>query len=1505
MISLIFTRKKLLVGISGKVTEFLEIDGSPFIEFGYHTPAETLEENLNEILNEYRYYLNRNGGEIPAEIDLSILYPNDRPAAELAQIQEIIRRCDHSLSIIHIDSLVLPYLYGMSHYDEIISAPCIVLEALDNYISLLYFHNPKKVNGSFLPIEENNLPTEYLKEKLSPQRLESMGIRQVFLLGKYLYNDFVLDFLENDLSLGDFIVRKNTSHLTDYKFMIKGSQRRMKDFSINPSERLSDWNKTLARIQIPISKKEIKQQDFTNQIPDKAEDLSDEVTSREDTFTRLSGKIDKWKLEITPNEEIEKISPSKSEDIPTPRNYEETTEPVEAIPSAGEELNPDPVLPTPERDYKTEAELEQLRIKIDKQTELYDKMANSFEESARRAQESMSRVRETEGEIKRLKKVLESKEEEVLALNKELATTQSLVVSLEGRGEDSDAIQTHKDLIEDLKNEVKTKEEELQELKTQIEVEGELKESLSAKEKEVEKLQEQLKEANELKTELDSRNEKVEKLENQIHSDEALKEVLSSKEKEIEKLQDQLKSVEELKAELETKNEEVVKLQSQVEISDDLKAELEKKNKEIETLTGKLEEAVKLKTELDSKGEEIEGLQGQLTTAESFKKQLEAKEIEVFDLQRKLKRITVLEIELESKEQEIKSLQERLEKAVSLESELEKKKREINLLTEDQSNQKEAAEYLKRKILVLEDKVKAHEMSLNDKDADLEKFADMDKIHEENEKEKNSLKQELELLLSRYKIQQELLANKDQEFIEYKDQRIDADLELKKQITAREDEIESIKEDIKNRQFKHNDELKVHLAEIDELRSNVDSRDHKIGKLVKEQEKLVAQNSDTESNLNDRILELKALSVRLKVKELEVQELEQGHKSREEEISDLNRQLIAKNQLISEKESDNQQIKSDANVLKDQIRAVELKLRKSEGDIKVREDEIVILKKEINQLKVDAENIYRANEKQKFHFEEKVKSLRDEITSRDEKIGQLDTTIRQKEKEIQEEINKYKIEKESKQVLSDKLLALSKKQEELKRILKEKEETLSRVEPELEKSKVRLLDLSSVIEEQRTAEAEFKTQIVEQDKKLSNQEKELAEKVKDLTKVKDRFADAENQLAKSKKQIEEHSKAIVNLNKTLEGKKVELIDLKENIKKSDDEIVELKAKLDLSTSRWADIGLALKGRDEHIIQLEDELLSLREVKKVLSTDIDQANFELNDAKAKVKVYIAERNVAEARANELSLQVKRLESLSNDNKSGNEQVSDLQSTIRSLNKELTTRDSKIQQFRNELGSKEKEIDQLSKRIDNQREDLLALKKAGVRQGSSNIKDKGETAALTTRLNLMKAELQVKDKELKELQASKKEFKLKLQKLEESKSAGTDQSRFQKMIEGKNEVIRALKIKLGEKDKELRVKELGKAGKLNNSEEVKTLSEKLKNSEIAYQKLQRELETVNAQLEDQQALRQKLMEMEKEMVVQRGRTKSRLEALEAELTKAFGEKIEEPNDLNAHNKFQKTV
>ncbi|MDW3648039.1 MAG: hypothetical protein R8P61_13310 [Bacteroidia bacterium] len=114
MISLIFTRKKLLVGVSGRVTEFLEVDGNPFIEFGYRTPAEALRENLDEILNEYRYFVKRNGEAMPQEISLSILYPNDRPAAELAQIQEVISRDGVSLSIVHIDSLVLPYLYGIA-----------------------------------------------------------------------------------------------------------------------------------------------------------------------------------------------------------------------------------------------------------------------------------------------------------------------------------------------------------------------------------------------------------------------------------------------------------------------------------------------------------------------------------------------------------------------------------------------------------------------------------------------------------------------------------------------------------------------------------------------------------------------------------------------------------------------------------------------------------------------------------------------------------------------------------------------------------------------------------------------------------------------------------------------------------------------------------------------------------------------------------------------------------------------------------------------------------------------------------------------------------------------------------------------------------------------------------------------------------------------------------------------------------------------------------------------
>lgn len=1446
MISLIFTRKKLLVGISGKVTEFLEVDGSPFIEFGYSSPADTLEQNLNEILNEYRYYLNRNGGDMPAQIDISILYPNDRPAAELAQIQETIRRSDHSLSIVHIDSLVLPYLYGMSHYDEIISAPCIVLEALDNYISLLYFHNPKKVNGSFLPIEENNLPTEYLKEKLSPQRLESMGIRQVFLLGKYLYNDFVLDFLENDLSLGEFIVRKNTSHLTDYKFMIKGSQRRMKDFSINPSERLADWNKTLARIQIPISKKEIKQREEIEQIPP-AKDLSNEVSSHEDAFARLSGKIDQWKLEINPQPSVEDSKQDEHQDAHTKSSedagYSDRPNKESKSPYSTPAFSPN--TSSPQEDHTenpvqkstsaTDIEIEALKNKIDRQTELYDKMAGSFEESAKRAQESMLRVRETEGEIRRLKKIVESKEDEVSNLQAELSSAQELMSQLESKTNES------------------------AELKNQLEVSDDLLKKVEEKNQEIESLNEQLNELVGVKESLDTKNEEIEKLKERLETAEKLTEELSSKESESE-------------------SEE---LSQQLKITEDLKAQLR------------------------SKDAEVEELQNKLTAAEELKVSLEAREIEVFDLQRKLKKITVLEVDLEAREQEIKGLKKRLEQAIEMESELEKRKREIKLMEEEQETLKEKAEYLNRKIIVLEDKIKGHEISLNDKDADLAKLEEIGKLREQDEKENNSLKQELELLLNRYKIQQELLANKDQEFIEYKDARIDADLELKGQISSKEEEIEKLKEEIKNRQFKHNDELKARLAEIDELKSNVDSKEHKIGKLLSEQEKLTNQISTTESDLNDRVLELKALNVRLKVKELEVQELEQGLKSREEEISNLGKEMLAKNKLISTKESGNQKLKGEVNLLKDQILALELNLKKSEGDIKVREEEIAILKKDINQLKVDAENVYRSHEKQKFQLEEKIKSLRGEITANNEKISQLETTIRQKEKEIQEQVNKYKIEKESKQVLSDKLLALNKNHEDLKNLLKEKEEELGRALPELEKSKVRLLDLSSVIEEQRTAEAQYKSQIIEQDKKISVQDKEIAGKISDLNKLKEQYIKSEDQLTQAKQKIDDHSKAIVNLNKDISTKKSKLDELGQKLAESDEEIVELKAKLDLSTSRWADIGLALKGRDEHIIQLEEELLSLREVKKVLSTDIDQANFELNDAKNKVKVYIAERNVAEARANELSLQVKRLESLSTGSKDDNEAISDLQSTIRSLNKELIARDSKIQQFTNELGSKEKEIDQLTKRIDTQRADLIAFKKAGLTKGAGNNTGSLETDELHTRLNSMKAEMQAKDKELKELIISKRELGQKLQKLEESKSAGADQSRFQKMIEGKNEVIRALKIKLGEKDKELRGRTKAQAGRGGDSEDIQVLKEKLKAAQQAQEKMKDDLKNAHAQLEDQKALRNKLLEMEKEMVVQRGRTKSRLEALEAELAKAFEDKISDSNDLNSHNKFQKTV
>ncbi|MEM8887569.1 MAG: hypothetical protein AAGD28_06245, partial [Bacteroidota bacterium] len=838
MISLIFTRKKLLVGVSGRVTEFLEVDGNPFIEFGYRSPAEALRENLDEILNEYRYFVKRNGEAMPAEISLSILYPNDRPAAELAQIQEVISRDGVSLSIVHIDSLVLPYLYGMSHYDEIISEPCIVLEALDNYISLLYFHNPRKVNGSFLPIEENNLPTEYLKEKLSPQRLESMGIKQVFLLGKYLYNDFVMDFLENDLSLGDFIVRRNTSHLTDYKFMIKGSQRRMKDFSINPSERLADWNKTLARIQIPVSKRDYD--------PDlrykKLEDDKEKLTGPSDSTLKLTGKVDDRSLEI--NQEINSFS------------------------------NHAPDL----------RELDDLKSRLRRQNELYEKMAHSFDESNRRAQEANLRVRETEGEIKRLKKILDSKELEIETLKTDIKESETVQLNLENKTE------------------------------------------------ELEKLQEQ----------------------NKITSD--LKIVLAAKEKELIELRSEIKKI----------------------------GDLEK------TLSGKEQEISELKI--------------RLVKTNQYENDLETKNAEILGLHEQIKKVSMLETELSDRNQELIELSSKLANALELEKQLKLKQEEVEEASNQQQDLKDGTLLLRKQIELLQHKLKQKDASLQEKDEELNKQAEDAGSFEEIEREKNSLKQEMELLHTRYKIQQDLLINKDQEFAEYKDERVQSDVKFNKEIEERDGRIEELKEDIKQRQFKHNDELKVHLAEIDDLNSKVDAREHKISKLEKDKEKLNQQTSEVDANLNDRILELKAINVRLKVKELEVQELEQNLKSRESEIAELGDKMVDKNDRISERETENMKLKGELNSLKDKALSLELELKKSEGTIKVKEDEIVLLKKEINQQKLDAENIYRSHEKQVQSLEEKIKGLHDDINTGNEKIGQLETQMRLKDKEIQEHI---------------------------------------------------------------------------------------------------------------------------------------------------------------------------------------------------------------------------------------------------------------------------------------------------------------------------------------------------------------------------------------------------------------------------------------------------------------------------------------------------------------------
>lgn len=156
MINLIFTRKSLLAGVKAESADLLSFEENSQIEFGNRNMREVLEESIPEIIEKYSEYARKNKIVLNGSIPATLVFPVETTAREVHEIMHFVGSySDVHFNIVHIDDLIQPFLHGQKLSSEDMKEPMIVLEGLDNYLSVVYYFNTKEVkHQSFITFEE-------------------------------------------------------------------------------------------------------------------------------------------------------------------------------------------------------------------------------------------------------------------------------------------------------------------------------------------------------------------------------------------------------------------------------------------------------------------------------------------------------------------------------------------------------------------------------------------------------------------------------------------------------------------------------------------------------------------------------------------------------------------------------------------------------------------------------------------------------------------------------------------------------------------------------------------------------------------------------------------------------------------------------------------------------------------------------------------------------------------------------------------------------------------------------------------------------------------------------------------------------------------------------------------------------------------------------------------------------------------------------------------------------
>ena len=75
MICLVFTRKKLLIGVRSKITEFLRFSRKPHIDYAGRQMFEVFKHHFPSIIEAYLHYAQRNNLGLQHEVPMLLSFP--------------------------------------------------------------------------------------------------------------------------------------------------------------------------------------------------------------------------------------------------------------------------------------------------------------------------------------------------------------------------------------------------------------------------------------------------------------------------------------------------------------------------------------------------------------------------------------------------------------------------------------------------------------------------------------------------------------------------------------------------------------------------------------------------------------------------------------------------------------------------------------------------------------------------------------------------------------------------------------------------------------------------------------------------------------------------------------------------------------------------------------------------------------------------------------------------------------------------------------------------------------------------------------------------------------------------------------------------------------------------------------------------------------------------------------------------------------------------------------